>query len=125
MTHEIDLRVPARPEFLHVARSVVGAAALRHDFTYEGLDDLRLAVDEAGTRLVLAAPDRNLLLRFSPRGRMVEIVLSVDVGLPGFPSDEEREGVAWTVIEALVDEVDAGSDDGTAWIRLIKRAVPE
>ena len=118
---EIALRIPAQAEYLHITRAVVGAAALRLDLTYEALDDLRLAVDEAATRLLLT-PGTHIDVRIIPRGRVIEVRLSTDSAREAFPDEEERTALAWTLMDALVDEVEAGASDGQTWIHLIKHA---
>jgi anti-sigma regulatory factor (Ser/Thr protein kinase) len=55
---EIELEIPARPEFLSLARQVVAAAAaVEPRFRAERIDDLRLAVSEAITNAVEAHAD--------------------------------------------------------------------
>ena len=52
---EIELDIPARPEFLSLARQVVAAAAaVEPRFHAERIDDLRLAASEAITNAVEA-----------------------------------------------------------------------
>ena len=43
----IAISVPARAEFLHVVRTVVGSVAARCNLTIDAIEDLRIAVDEA------------------------------------------------------------------------------
>lgn len=50
---EVVLEIPARPEYLSLARQVVAAAAaLEPAFRDERIDDLRLAVSEATTNAI-------------------------------------------------------------------------
>jgi len=52
---EIELEIPARPEYLSLARQVVAAAAaVEPRFQADRIDDLRLAVSEATTNAVEA-----------------------------------------------------------------------
>lgn len=43
---EVRLAVPARPEFLGLARVTAAGLASRLGFTYDQVEDLRLAIDE-------------------------------------------------------------------------------
>ncbi len=43
---EVRLVVPAKPEFLGLARVTAGGLASRLGFTYDQVEDLRLAIDE-------------------------------------------------------------------------------
>ncbi|MCB1248865.1 MAG: ATP-binding protein, partial [Acidimicrobiales bacterium] len=52
---EVQLEIPARPEYLTLARQVVAAAAaLEPTFADERIDDLRIAVSEAATNAIEA-----------------------------------------------------------------------
>jgi len=55
---EVVLEIPARPEYLVVARQVVAAAAsVEPTFRDERIDDLRIAVSEATTNAIEAHTD--------------------------------------------------------------------
>lgn len=131
MNPTITLTVPARPEFISEIRSVIGSAAVRHDFTYEAVEDLRLAVDEACTRLlVIAKLDSQISMEIVPIELGISVRVSVPVDLQGVPTEEpwptseERENLAWTVMHALASEVDAGVAGDQAWVHLSKLASP-
>lgn len=49
---EVRLEVPAAPEFLRVARMMTAGVASRLDFTYDEVEDLRIAIDELCFSLV-------------------------------------------------------------------------
>jgi len=124
----IALSVPADPAFIHIVRSVTGAAAARHEFTYEGVDDLRIAVDEACTRLLsISNPGSRISLEIQAEADQLRIRASIDAVEDGvepralWPTGAETDEIAWTIMRALADAVDAGSNDGTSWIELSKR----
>src|SRR5258705_13856136 len=49
----VELEIPARPEFVGVARMAVGAlAGIRPGLAYERIDDLRIVVSEACTSAI-------------------------------------------------------------------------
>lgn len=55
---EVELEIPARPEYLSLARQVVAAAAaLEPTFQDDRIDDLRIAVSEATTNAIEAYQD--------------------------------------------------------------------
>ncbi|WP_231611270.1 ATP-binding protein, partial [Rhodococcus sp. CX] len=57
-THPIvELRVRADPGQLPVLRAVAAAIALQQDFDLDTVADVKLAVDEAATRLIMSAVD--------------------------------------------------------------------
>ncbi|MGH2725848.1 MAG: ATP-binding protein [Actinomycetota bacterium] len=100
--------VPARPDFIHVLRSVVAAVAARADFTFDSIDDLRLAVDEAGAHLLsVAAPAKSLTLHISLTDEGgVEVIASTDaeVAEAAWPPEGVERTLAWQVLSALADE---------------------
>ncbi len=64
----VEFRVAARLENLAVLRTVVGAVGTFEDLDFDAVADLRLAVDEACTRLIRsAAPDATLVVVVDPR----------------------------------------------------------
>jgi serine/threonine-protein kinase RsbW len=48
----IEMKIPAKPEFVGVIRLTLSGIASRMGFTYEDLDDLKIAVSEACTNAV-------------------------------------------------------------------------
>lgn len=133
----VELSVPADPAYLAVLRTATAGLAARADMTLDEIEDLRIAVDEA-CALVLgdgaAAGDGPLRADGRVRAEpalpstaraTVDAVFELShhgmvVRVCG-PSDElpERSSFAWSVLEALVDTLDAGTgDDGRRFITL-------
>ena len=66
----VEIRVPAQLENLAVVRTVVAAIGTFEDLDFDAVSDLRLAVDEACTRLIRSAvPNSTLVLVVDPRER--------------------------------------------------------
>ncbi len=64
----VELRVAATLENLAVLRTLVAAIGTFEDLDFDAVADLRLAVDEACTRLIRSAvPDSTLLLVVDPQ----------------------------------------------------------
>ena len=117
----MSIVVPATPRAIDVLRSVSAAVAARAPLGFDQIDDLRLAVSEAASRLVRAVADgpAELLERIDATDDAVTIVLRVeghDVDPWPPPADVDR--LSWTVIEALVDEAIERRDDDHACIEL-------
>jgi anti-sigma regulatory factor (Ser/Thr protein kinase) len=99
----IELRVAAKLENLAVLRTLVAAVGTFEDLDFDAVADLRLAVDEACTRLIRSAvPDSTLLLVVDPRDDAVVIDASTtckspDILAPG--------SFSWHVLSSLTDEV--------------------
>jgi serine/threonine-protein kinase RsbW len=99
----VELRVAATLENLAVLRTLVAAVGTFEDLDFDAVADLRLAVDEACTRLIRSAvPESTLLLVVNPRDDAVVIDASTtckspDILAPG--------SFSWHVLSSLTDEV--------------------
>ena len=99
----IELRVSANLENLAVLRTLVGTVGTLSDLDVDAVADLRLAVDEACTRLIRSAsPDAMLVVVVDPRDDVVVVEASAecdsqDVVAPG--------SFSWHVLSSLTDEV--------------------
>jgi serine/threonine-protein kinase RsbW len=104
----VELRVAAQLENLAILRTLVAAVGTFEDLDFDAVADLRLAVDEACTRLIRSAvPGSTLLLVVDPRDDAVVIEASTtckspDVLAPG--------SFSWHVLSSLTDEVRTFSD---------------
>ena len=118
---EVRLVVPAGPEFVRLARVTATGLASRLGFSYDEIEDLRLAVDELCHAVI------------GPSGRMGIVSLRYVIeegGLcveghghfdPGGPPVALSD-LAHQILSALADEHDVRDEDGqpTVWFR--KRA---
>lgn len=99
----VELRVAATLENLAVLRTLVAAIGTFEDLDFDAVADLRLAVDEACTRLIRSAvPDATLLLVVDPRPEALVVHASTtcdgpDILAPG--------SFSWHVLTSLTDEV--------------------
>jgi serine/threonine-protein kinase RsbW len=125
----VEVTIPPKPEFVSVARLTAAAVAARQSFTYDEIEDLKIAVSEACAALIVAGtggtpltlqfawePDR-LEIRIETGGPGVELGAAMPPGKQ--PLDETRLGVF--LMQCLVDEVDAVGAQGKAGLRLVKR----
>jgi serine/threonine-protein kinase RsbW len=104
-TGTVELTVPADPSYVSMLRTVVASLAARRDFTLDEIDDLRIAVDEAGALLLPhAVPGSQLSAAFegSDTSLQVEVAVTVPAGETGRP---DRSSFAWLVLAALTDSV--------------------
>lgn len=105
---EVTLQVPGQDRFLELVRSVVGRVARISGFSYSGIEDFSLAVDEAAVLLLEKAPT-SLNLRISEIGQASKrITAIVSVHEPGEawpPSHDLGSDMRWQVLSALCEEV--------------------
>jgi serine/threonine-protein kinase RsbW len=99
----VELRVAAKLENLAVLRTVVGAVGTFSDLDFDAVADLRLAVDEACTRLIRSAtPDATLVVIVDPRDEVVVVEASTTCDT----HDVVTEGsFSWHVLSSLTDEL--------------------
>ena len=106
----VELRVRAEPDQLSVLRAVASAIALQHNFDLDAAADVKLAVDEAATRLILGSPDdATLSCIFQKIPGALRIALSaptVDASAIGQP-----RSFGWHVLNSLTDSITVSSAD--------------
>ena len=72
-TGEIRLEIPAAPEYLRLARLAVADVGARAGWSYEDIDDLRIAVDELCYAIGAGAEHGRLTLTYSVTGQQIEV----------------------------------------------------
>jgi serine/threonine-protein kinase RsbW len=119
------MTIPARPEFVHVLRSVVASIAARLDFPYADLEELRIVVDEAcAFLLALPTTQRSLVVRIVPTEGSVEVTVCTDGEAPEWPVAGARDGLSWQVLSGLSDEASFERWDGRPAVRVSKALHP-
>jgi len=117
---EVRLVVPATPEFLRLARVTASGIASRLGFTFDDVEDLRLAIDELCFSLIGRGRPGTVLLRYVVRPDALEVEgygqFANGAGEPVLTDLSER------ILNALVDEHEtSASSDGGPRFRLLKR----
>ena len=108
----VELRVAATLENLAVLRTLVAAIGTFEDLDFDAVADLRLAVDEACTRLIRSAvPDATLLLVVDPQPEALVVQASTTCDSPDILAPGS---FSWHVLTSLTDEVATFSDGQTA-----------
>jgi anti-sigma regulatory factor (Ser/Thr protein kinase) len=107
-SRSVELRIAAQLENLAILRTLVAAVGTFEDLDFDAVADLRLAVDEACTRLIRSAvPGSTLLLVVDPRDDAVVIEASTTCKSPDVLA---RGSFSWHVLSSLTDEVRTFSD---------------
>lgn len=101
----VEIRVAGEPTSLGVLRTVVSAHASAAGFDPDSVADLKLAIDEACTALIV---------RMEPPGSPLAVVIDrqadelfIDVSTAGALADDPLEGFTGHVLNILVDDVKA------------------
>lgn len=145
MDSAIELEIPARPEYVALARLVVSSlASARRDLADDRVDDLKVAVSEACTNAIeahhSAESDDSVVIRCTELEDRLEVAVE-DRGsgfdpesLPEHPpvTDPERlnfeRGLGIPLIKTLVDDVriDSGANGTTVTLSMrCQAAAPE
>lgn len=118
----VVITVPARAEFLHVVRTVVGSVAARHDLTIDAIEDLRIAVDEACAQLLVARGSA-VTVTLVAASEGLEATCSTDADVPVWPPDGVEHSLASQVLQGLADSVSWERSAAGPSVRVGKRAV--
>lgn len=128
---EVELNIPSRPEYVGVARLAILGVASRMRFSYDEVEDIRLAVGEACTRSI----DRlnggadshaiNLRCLIDANRLTIEVRNALTKAAPA-PADTDtpdaEKGLSDVLIRILMDEVDTEErpDEGIYLLRMVK-----
>lgn len=133
---EVELEIPARPEYLALARQVVAAAAaVEPTFRSERIDDLRIAVSEATTNAIEAHANLEADDRIKIRCNLGEDRIEVEVidrglgfdpeGVDAAPDASHPDRLRWErglglpLMRELADETDIHSGESGTAVRLV------
>ena len=121
---DVRLVVPAAPEYLRLVRLTAAGLASRLGFTFDEVEDLRIAVDELCFHLLgeadngaVADEDRTMDLVYSAGSD--SITITGRTGLSG--AIPEPSELSEQILDALVDEHEVTGDDGMITFRLKKQ----
>jgi serine/threonine-protein kinase RsbW len=87
----ITVSVPPESGSVQVLRAVTASVAARMNMPFDGIEDLRLAVDEACAWLLgLAREATSMTLRLRPMDDRLEAVVSIDAAGRAWPPPDPR-----------------------------------
>ena len=129
----IDVTIPAKAEYVSIARLAAAAMAARQAFTYDEIEDLKIAVSEACNLVIASARARRrppITLHLTPErdalavcieAQGVRLELDPRVSDEHRPVDESTLGIF--LMQCLVDEVGIRhkNGSGSTILRLVKR----
>lgn len=116
---EVRLAVPASPEFLRLVRVTGTGLASRMGFTFDEVEDLRLAIDELCFALIgTKGRDGILRLRYVVRPDGLEVRGTAELNDP--PKPPTMSELSERILDSLVDEHEV-VHDGPPGFRLLKR----
>lgn len=121
----ITLTVPARGEYARTVRMTAAALVSRMGMSYDEVDDVRMAAEEAFVYAVdTLAEDAEIEFAFTITDDVLE--MNVVIGGEADASDEEVErhtSYAMFILQSVADSYDLKSDEqGRRYLHVIKRA---
>lgn len=106
------LSVPALPDAIRVIRSVANAAAAEANLGYDSLDDLSLAIDEAGGAL-LDVDSESLVCTVAREADRLAVIMTADTtGADEWPAPDWRDSLGALVLSSIATDVDFNKLDG-------------
>jgi serine/threonine-protein kinase RsbW len=122
-TDRITLTVPAKSEYAKTVRMTAAALVSRMGMTYDDVEDVRIAAEEAFVYAVDTLPeDAEVRFEFSVDDDEVEIVVPLGSEDPSSDEDAERRAAYATfILESVCDTYGFESDENGARLRLVKR----
>ncbi|EUJ30770.1 serine-protein kinase RsbW [Listeria floridensis FSL S10-1187] len=129
----IELSVPAKPEFVSLGRLTLSGIASQIGFSYEVIEDLKIAVSEAITNSIRHGfkdvPDGKVKVEFHVYADKLDVIVS-DKGKSFDPEAKKKEigpyeagdetdvmrigGLGLFLIETLMDDVKLYLEDGVS-----------
>lgn len=116
----ITLTVPARGDYARTVRMAAAELATRMGMSYDEVDDVRMAVEEAFVYACdVADEDHDVIFTFT----VGDGELSVEVGpLPVTDEGDAAENYAEFILRSVCDEFAIEHEGGTCTMRLTRRA---
>ena len=123
-SESITVSVPPEAGYVHVLRAVTASVAARLPIAFDGIEDLRLAVDEACAWLLARGRSASAMtLRLRPLDDRLEAEVSIDVADGSWPPPDMEQSLPWRILSALVDTLSVDTDGGRPSIRVTKRTL--
>lgn len=126
----VELRIPRKPEYVGVARLAVSGIASRMDFSYDEVEDIKLAVGEACTSAIQeTTPEQNALpvivrCESDADEICIEVIDSKALAQEPAGADTPDAPISRLLMEVLMDEVEITEGaDGSVRMRMAKRVL--
>lgn len=119
----VTLSIPAERDYVVLVRSAAGHLGVRAGFSMAEMGDWRLAVDEACGLLLLpdevdaTGEELACVFRLGPEGLALTVSAEARPG-----SKPQVGGFGWSLLAALVDDLQWAEEEGRVRVDIVKRA---
>jgi serine/threonine-protein kinase RsbW len=114
----IELTIPGRPEYVAVVRLAAAAIAGRMSFTFDEIEDLKVAVGEVCSSAILSGTPK-LQISFDVRPEQLDVTVSHTP--PAAPRPRREQDLDKLLVQVLMDEVVTTTDGPGHLTRMSKR----
>ncbi len=119
----VVLTVPPKAEYARTVRLAAAELAARAGMDIDGIDDVRMAVEEAFVFASERAAGDNLTFEFLVAPDSVELTVGpLGAGPAEDDSPDRGEMYARFILETICDEFELTGADGAGTLRLVKRS---
>lgn len=123
----VTLTVPARAEYAKTVRMTAAALVSRLGMTYDEVDDVRIAAEEAFVYAVDHAADGDCItLDFLVNELVAEIKVGLSEGARVTGEDAERRAAYATfILQSVCDHFELSSDENGPYLKVVKNVPAE
>ncbi len=123
----ITLTVPSKGEYAKTVRMTAAVLVSRMPMTYDELDDVRIAAEEAFVYACDHAPESGTVnIEFMVSSRTFEMkVLLADALRTADEETERRAAYATFILQSVCDRFEMSSDQTGPYLRVVKRVAEE
>jgi hypothetical protein len=119
----VVLVVPSKGEYARTVRLAAAELAARAGMDIDGIDDVRMAVEEAFVFASERVMGENLTFAFLVAPGSVELRVGSLIAAPEDPESPDRgEAYARFILESICDEFELIDEEGVCTLRLVKRS---
>jgi serine/threonine-protein kinase RsbW len=123
----IVLTVPSRGEYAKAVRMTASGLAARMDMTYDELDDVRIATEEAFVYACdHASESGEVEIEFLVAEESIEVKVNLSDGLRVADEEAERRAAYATfILQSVSDTFEMSSDETGPYLRVVKRVAKD
>jgi serine/threonine-protein kinase RsbW len=119
----VELRIPAKAEWVAVARLAVAAVVSRSNFSVEDIEDVRLAIAEACTNVIRdAATGDQIAIRCEAAPSELTVSVRGGASLRLRADSDGENGLGIIIIQSLMDAVEYRFEQNGVVLQMVKRA---